>query len=142
MGKLRVLVVDDSPFSQMVVKQALPADIFEICGVAETGREGVAMYRTLQPDAVTMDVNMPDMDGLTCSRKILDFDPEARILLLSSMRDEALVAQGKMIGISIFLQKPVNAVVLQDNIIQMCAVEQGEKKDLAGKICGVLFYSS
>lgn len=112
MSKIRVLIVDDSPFSQALVKAALPADRFEVCGVASTAQQGIALYQEIRPDVVTMDVTMPDIDGLECSRAILSYDRHAQIVLLSAMKDERLIAQGRVIGIRDFLQKPVDPAAL------------------------------
>ncbi|WP_312561733.1 response regulator [Anaerospora sp.] len=128
MEKIRVLVVDDSPFSQKVMKGALEASGFEVCGFAQTGREGIAQYRELQPDAVTMDVTMPDMDGLVCSREILAKWPGAHIVMVSAMKDEALIAQGSAIGIQAFLQKPAKADELASVLRQVCNVPQVEEQ--------------
>jgi len=126
MDRIRVLIVDDSPFSQMVIKRTLDENEFEICGVAETGREGIELYRSLTPDVVTMDITMPDMDGLICSRQIMLFDPQARIVVLSSLKDERLIAQGKSIGVKGFLQKPVASQELMNTIRQVCQLQQIE----------------
>lgn len=126
MEKTRVLVVDDSPFSQKVMKKALESSGFVVCGFAQTGREGIAQYSELQPDAVTMDVTMPDMDGLACSREILAKWPAARIIMVSAMKDEALIAQGSAIGIQAFLQKPANPDELASVLRQVCGSEPTE----------------
>lgn len=126
MEKIRVLVVDDSPFSQKVMKKALELSGFEVCGFAQTGREGIAQYSELQPDAVTMDVTMPDMDGLACSREILAKWPAARIIMVSAMKDEALIAQGSAIGIQAFLQKPAKPDELASVLRQVCGSEPTE----------------
>lgn len=123
MKKIRVLIVDDSPFSQMVIKNSLDQTDFEICGVAETGREGIELYHALKPNVVTMDITMPDMDGLVCSEQIMLLDPQARIIVLSSLKDEKLVVQGNSIGVSAFLQKPVKAAELMDTIRQVCGIQ-------------------
>lgn len=128
MDKIRVLVVDDSPFSQKVMKAALEASGFEVCGFAETGREGIERYRLLQPDAVTMDVTMPDMDGLTCSREILAKWPQAHIIMVSAMKDEALIAQGSLIGIQAFMQKPAKPAELATILRQVCGIGQEEEE--------------
>ncbi len=106
MRKTRVLVVDDSPFSQAVIQKTLPDSSFEICGMAINGREGIGKYFVLKPDVVIMDITMPDMDGLECSRQILLRDPAARIVILSSMKDDALTTRARLLGIRWFLQKP------------------------------------
>ncbi|WP_378951723.1 response regulator [Pelosinus sp. sgz500959] len=109
MDKIRVLVVDDSPFSQKIIENALANSNYEICGFAGTGSEGIEKYRTCNPDLVTMDLTLPDMDGLVCSREILIFDPHAKIVVVSAMKDEVIVNSGTAIGIRGFLQKPIKA---------------------------------
>ena len=104
--KVRVLVVDDSPFSQAVIQKTLPESAFEICGMASSGPEGIGKYFILKPDVVIMDIIMPNMDGLECSRQILLRDPDAHIVMLSSMKDDALLSRAQLLGIRWFLQKP------------------------------------
>lgn len=107
MDKVRVLVVDDSPFSQKIIEKALLDSNYEICDFAGTGGEGIEKYRTCNPDVVTMDLTLPDMDGLACCKEILIFDPHAKIVVVSAMRDEAIINSGKGIGVRRFLQKPI-----------------------------------
>ena len=106
MRKIRVLVIDDSPFSQAVIQKTLPDNAFEICGMANNGQDGIGKYFVLKPDVIIMDITMPDMDGLECSRQILLHDPAARIVILSSMKDDALTTRARLLGIRWFLQKP------------------------------------
>ena len=106
MRKSRILIVDDSPFSQAVLQKTLPDNAFEICGLAASGMEGIKKYFVLKPDVVIMDITMPDMDGLECSRQILLRDSSARIVILSSMKDDTLTTRARLLGIRWFLQKP------------------------------------
>lgn len=129
MDKIRVLVVDDSPFSQKMIKDALADSQYEVCGCVGTGSEGIAKYRELQPALVTMDLTLPDMDGLDCSREILTIDPSAKIILLSAMKDEALVNRGTSIGVKDFFQKPVKAKELLAGIQQILVEEQDDESD-------------
>jgi len=109
MRKIRVLIVDDSTFSQAVTKRTLPESMFEVCGTAANGQEGIGKYFILKPDVVLMDITMPDMDGLECSRQILLRDPAARIVILSSMKDDSLTTRARLLGIRWFLQKPASS---------------------------------
>lgn len=126
MRKIRVLVVDDSPFSQAVIKNLLPESEFEICGLAANGQEGIGKYFVLKPDVVIMDITMPDMDGLECSRQILLRDVTARIVILSSMKDDALTTRARLLGIRWFLQKPTSSEDLCSMLrmaVSRCATE-------------------
>lgn len=107
MSKIRILVVDDSPFIHKAITRAVnTAEEYEICGIVKNGKEGVAQYTALKPDVVTMDITMPIMDGMEASQIIMSQDPTAKIIMLSAMGDEALIANAKSIGIKNFIQKP------------------------------------
>lgn len=114
MQKIRVLIVDDSSFSRDILKAALNESEFEVCGIAANGNEGIKQYGKLRPDVVTMDFTMPDMDGMDCSRRIIAQDPAARIVMISSMKDDTLANWARLIGVRWFLQKPVAIQELSD----------------------------
>lgn len=131
MEKNRVLVIDDSPFSQRIIKDILTNAGYEVCACADSGSEGIAKYQEYQPDVVTMDLTLPDMDGLECSCKILYINPMAKIIVLSAMKDEVLVNKGTAIGVKDYLQKPVKAAELLPVLRKIIAEEQPgeENKD-------------
>ena len=120
MGKLRVLVVDDSKISRVMLADSLKGTDFEVCGMAADAVEALKLYAELHPDLVTMDMNLPDANGLECSRRILAVDPEAKILMISAMKDLNLITQGKAIGIHAFLQKPIPKTDLVDTLRLVC----------------------
>ena len=119
MGKIRVLIVDDSPFIHKAITRALNSESYEICGIGSNGREGADLYAKLKPDVVTMDITMPILDGLGSATEILRSDPGARIIMLSAMGDEELMTSAKAIGIRIFLQKPFKSDQLLQAIAQL-----------------------
>jgi two-component system chemotaxis response regulator CheY len=120
MSKIKVLVVDDSPFIHKAVSRALGSDLFEICGFAKNGREGLNMYLEKEPDVVTMDVTMPVMDGLAAAREIMAQRPGAKIIMLSAMGDEEIISQARATGINHFLQKPFKSPELVEAIGKLC----------------------
>ena len=124
MGKIRVLIVDDSPFIHKAITRALNSEAYEICGIGNNGKEGAEMFVKLKPDVVTMDITMPVMDGLESARAILEQHPSAKIVMLSAMGDEALMNEAKSIGIRVFLQKPLKPDGLIAAIVQLTAGEQ------------------
>ncbi|MBQ9377693.1 MAG: response regulator [Schwartzia sp.] len=125
MERIKVLIVDDSRVSCAMLSNMMERTNFEVCGTAANAAEAVERYKELRPMAVTMDMNLPDEDGIECSRRIRAFDPNARILMISAMRDAALMAQGRDAGISAFLQKPVSPYELIDALSE---IVQGDVK--------------
>ena len=120
MGKLRVLIVDDSKISRVMIAENLRDTDFEVCGMAVDAVEAMRLYTELRPDLVTMDMNLPDANGLECSKRILEADPDAKILMISAMKDLNLITQGKAAGIRAFLQKPVAKLDLVDTLHLIC----------------------
>ena len=120
MGKLRVLIVDDSKISRVMIAENLRDPDFEVCGMAADAVEALKLYTEHRPDLVTMDMNLPDTNGLECSRRILATDPNAKILMVSAMKDLNLIVQGKAIGIRAFLQKPASKPDLVDTLHLIC----------------------
>jgi len=120
MSRIRVLVVDDSPFIHKAISRALNSDQYEICGIAKNGREGVDMYTSTAPDVVTMDVTMPVMSGLASAKEIMAKNPGAKIIMLSAMGDEEILTEAKSLGIREFLQKPFKSPELISTIQKLC----------------------
>ena len=86
-NKFKVLVVDDSVISHLVVGDILNNTEFDICSYAKTATIAVEEFKKCRPDIVTMDMNLPDSDGIECSRKILEIDPNVKIIMISAMKE-------------------------------------------------------
>ena len=109
---IKVMVVDDSPFSRMMIGEALSGAGYEIVGEADSLDSLIETYNNCKPDVVTMDIAMPGADGFECSRELRRNDPKAKIILVSSMKDEDSEAEAKRIGVSGYIQKPVDGETL------------------------------
>ena len=105
MGK-RILIVDDAAFMRMMIKDILTKNGYEVVGEAENGAVAVERYKELQPDLVTMDITMPDMDGIAAVREIKSFDSTARIIMCSAMGQQAMVIDAIQAGAKDFIVKP------------------------------------
>lgn len=130
---MNVLIVDDSRVSCSVLSEILSKTNFMVVATANNAGDAIEKYQTYRPDVVTMDMNLPDADGIECSRKIRAIDPKARILMISAMRDAALMLRGREAGIGSFLQKPVTPNELLDALTFLCQDRLGhlgELKDL------------
>jgi two-component system chemotaxis response regulator CheY len=106
----RVLVVDDSMFVAKQLGQILTSAGFEVVATASNGEEGVEKYKELHPnvDLVTMDITMPKMDGVTALQQIIDYDKEARIVMISALGKNDLVKNSLMIGAKNYIVKPLD----------------------------------
>src|SRR5262245_9294024 len=106
----RVLIVDDALFMRSMLREILASTHrFEVVGEAANGREAVEMYRRLHPDLVTMDIVMPELDGIGAIREILKNDPKAAIVVCSALGQEALVIESIGAGARDFIVKPITA---------------------------------
>ncbi|MGQ9554353.1 MAG: response regulator [Anaerolineae bacterium] len=101
----KVLVVDDAQFMRMRCAKLLEKYGFEVME-AENGRLAVEAYRQARPDAVLMDITMPEMDGLTALKEIRQIDPQARVAMLTALGQQGIVIEAIKAGAKDFIVKP------------------------------------
>ena len=110
--KPRLLVVDDALIMRTMIKDIARKAGWEIAGEASTGAEAVASYRELKPDLVTLDIVMPEMDGVEALRTIRGADPQARIVMVSAVDQRAKLAECIQLGAHDFIVKPFDREAL------------------------------
>ena len=101
-----ILVADDSMFMRQMLKELLPKDSFQVVGEASTGKEAITKYNQLNPDLVTMDITMPDMDGISAVKKIIEINPKAKIVMVSAMGQKPMIKEALEAGAKDFIIKP------------------------------------
>src|SRR5271167_577033 len=102
----RVLVVDDAMFMRKVVPDALKSGGHEVIGEAANGEEAIHRFKELRPDVMTLDITMPEMDGLAALREIIALDPSARVVMCSAIGQESKVLEAVKTGAKDFIVKP------------------------------------
>lgn len=102
----KVLVVDDAAFMRMMLKDILIKNGFEVVGEAENGALGVVAFQKLQPDIITMDITMPEMNGIDAVKAIKSLSPAAKIVMVSAMGQQSMVIEAIQAGASDFIVKP------------------------------------
>ncbi|GAB6087052.1 response regulator [Alkaliphilus crotonatoxidans] len=102
----KILIVDDAAFMRMILKNILTNHGLEVAGEAENGIEALLKYNELKPDLVTMDITMPEMDGIQALREIHKKNPNAKVLMCSAMGQEAMVVEAIRSGAKDFIVKP------------------------------------
>ncbi len=116
----RVLIVDDSMFIAKQLSQILSSAGFEIAATASNGEEGLEKYKELSPkiDLVTMDITMPKMDGITALEKIMAFDREAAVVMVSALGKNDLVKQSLLLGAKNYIVKPLDRKKVLERVVQ------------------------
>jgi len=106
----KVLIIDDSVFMIKQISQILQSQKFEVIGTAADGQEGIDKYKELHPkvDLVTLDITMPNVDGITCLEKIIEFDKNAKIVMMSALGKEDLVKKALLTGAKSYIVKPLD----------------------------------
>lgn len=106
----KILVVDDSIFVTKQLSQILSSDGYEVIATAGDGLDAIEKYKALCPnvDLVTMDITMPKMDGLTALEKIMEFDKNAKVVMISALGKEELVKKALLVGAKNYIIKPLD----------------------------------
>lgn len=105
----RILIVDDAAFMRMMIKDILTKNGFDVVGEAADGAQAVEKFKELKPDLVTMDITMPEMDGISALKEIKGMDPNAKVIMCSAMGQQAMVIDAIQAGAKDFIVKPFQA---------------------------------
>ena len=117
--KYRVLVVDDSLFIKKHLEQILTSEGFEVVDTATDGQEAVQKYQQLHPDVdlVTLDITMPKMDGIAALQQIMNFDSNAKVVMVSALGKQDLVKQALVLGAKGYVVKPLEREKVLERIL-------------------------
>lgn len=114
--KAAVLIAEDSVHMRMILKDILIRAGYEVAGEAENGKEAVKLYDELHPDVVTLDISMPEMDGIEALKAIKAAHPKAKIVMVSTMNQQNQVIEAMRAGASDFFIKPLQAERVEEAI--------------------------
>ncbi len=101
-----VLIVDDAAFMRMALRKMLEKLGFTVVAEAENGAEGVRRYKEFHPELVTMDITMPEMDGIKALKEIISFDANAKVIMVSALGQESYIKEAIIAGAKYFIVKP------------------------------------
>lgn len=102
----RILITDDALFMRVTLKNILTQNGYEVVGEAANGKESVELFKELKPDLVTMDITMPEMDGISALKEIRNVDPNAVVVMCSAMGQQNMIMEALQSGAKEFLVKP------------------------------------
>lgn len=102
----RILIVDDAAFMRVVLKNILVKEGYEVIAEASNGIEAIEKFNEFKPDIVTMDITMPEMDGIVALKEILKIDSKAKVCMVSAMGQESIILESVKSGARDFIVKP------------------------------------
>ncbi|MDF2834882.1 MAG: response regulator receiver protein [Paenibacillus sp.] len=105
----RILIVDDAAFMRMMIRDILSKNGYEVVGEAQDGAQAVEKFKELKPDLITMDITMPEMDGISALKEIKKMDGNAKVIMCSAMGQQAMVIDAIQAGAKDFIVKPFQA---------------------------------
>jgi two-component system chemotaxis response regulator CheY len=116
---LKLLIVDDSNIIRRRIERSQQFEELEVVGTAGNGIEALEMFSKTDPDMVTMDLTMPQMDGIECISKLVKLKPAIRILVISALADKATAVEAMERGANGFLNKPFTDRQLNEAIAEL-----------------------
>ncbi len=116
---LRLMIVDDSNIIRRRIERSQQIDRLEFVGAAANGVEAISLFASTDPDVVTMDLTMPEMDGVECVERLVALKPELRILVVSALADKATAVEAIARGANGFLCKPFTDRQLNDALAEL-----------------------
>jgi two-component system, chemotaxis family, chemotaxis protein CheY len=104
-----ILIVDDAAFMRMMIKDILTKNGYQVVGEAADGVQAIEKYKECIPDLVTMDITMPEMDGISALKEIKKINPNVKVIMCSAMGQQAMVIDAIQAGARDFIVKPFQA---------------------------------
>ena len=116
---MKLMIVDDSNIMRRRIERSQQFEELELVGTASNGIEAIEMFRKMDPDVITMDLTMPQMDGIECIENIVKLKPAVRILVISALADKATAVEAMEKGANGFLNKPFTDRQLNEAIAEL-----------------------
>ena len=115
----KILAVDDSAFMRAILKNTLVDAGYVVIGEAGDGNDAIEKYKELKPELVTMDVTMPDVNGIEAARSIIDYDKDANIIICTAMGQDWMITDAYNLGIKDFLLKPFKRTEVLEKVARI-----------------------
>ena len=116
---MRLMIVDDSKFMRNLIKINAIREGFDICAEASNGKEAIEKYIQESPEAVTMDIIMPEMNGLEAMDRILEINRNAKVIVCSSMGQESYIKEAVIKGAVDFIFKPFKPKDIRESLARI-----------------------
>jgi two-component system chemotaxis response regulator CheY len=112
--KIKLMIVDDSSIIRQVISKYLNSFNVEIVGTASNGVEALEVFKKTSPDIITLDITMPEMDGLTVLEELLKMDSQVKVMVVTALNDKATGLKAIKLGAKSFVGKPFTEEKLKE----------------------------
>jgi len=126
---MKILIVDDSLIVRKNLQSIVEGQGYRVIAEAKTGNEAVALYTKYQPDIVTMDITMPDMDGIAAVRLIMGENPNAKIIMMTAQGQENMVIKAIKAGAKGYVLKPLTKKKVVEAIEKILGTQKKDEID-------------
>lgn len=116
---ISILIAEDEEYNRELLVYIFEFVGYKIVGQAKNGREAVELFESTKPDLITMDINMPEVDGIEAIKEIMKINPDAKIMVLSALSYMVLLKDAMEKGARGFITKPIQAGSLRDSLIKL-----------------------
>jgi len=117
----KVLIVDDSAIIRQTIKKYISEADVEIVGSAENGKVALELFKKTNPDIVTLDITMPEMDGLTLLEKMMEINKDVKVMIVTALADKFTGLKAIKLGAKSYLTKPFTEPILKNTLNQLLA---------------------
>lgn len=117
--RIKIMIVDDSSIIRKIIQKSIVEEKFEIVGVAENGIRALELFKSEMPQIVTLDITMPEMDGLTVLEEMLKINTNVKVIVISALTDKATGIRAIRKGAKSFIAKPFSAEDVQSTILKL-----------------------
>ena len=117
----KVMIVDDSSIIRHTIKKYISEEDVQIVGSAENGKIALELFNNTNPDIVTVDITMPEMDGLTLLEKMISINKNVKVMIVTAMADKATGLKAMKLGAKSYITKPFTETILKDTLNRLIA---------------------
>jgi two-component system chemotaxis response regulator CheY len=117
--KIKILIVDDSSIIRKIIQKSITDKKLEIVGVASSGLKALTLFKLELPHIVTLDITMPEMDGLSVLDEMLIIKPDVKVIVISALKDKATGIKAIKKGAKLFVSKPFSTRDVQSKILKL-----------------------
>ncbi len=111
-----ILITDDANFMRTMLARIVKEHGYKVAGMAENGEDAIEQYKELEPDLVSMDITMPGMGGIEATKGIIEYDPDAKIVVCSAMGQKPMVLEAIEAGAKDFIVKPIKPEKVKETL--------------------------